>query len=134
MVQTFQAAAHQVLYCNEEINLMFLFMACGYFLFFCVSVHTFLYIFLNSSVVIPYLQPLFILLLVGHYLHAPFYSSVFQSSTFPVSSSDYQSLSTCSFIFFCSSVICIPCLIFLLVIYMFLLILLFIGYYLHVPF
>ena len=61
MVQTFQTATHQVLYCNEEINLMFLFIACSYCLFFGVSVHTFLYL-LCSCVIIHCLQPPFILL------------------------------------------------------------------------
>jgi hypothetical protein len=82
---------------------------------------------------------LFNILFIGYYLHAPFYSSVFQSCTFPVSSSDYQSstyfflvyqLPTYSFLFFCLLVIYILCFFFWLsfIIYMFLCILLFISY------
>jgi len=104
-----------------------------------------LYVFLLISHYIPCLffcllviiyMFLFNILFIGHYLHASFYSSVFQSSAFPVSSSDYQSLSTCSFMFFFLSVIYIPCLFFclLVIIYMFLFNILFIGHCLHASF
>jgi hypothetical protein len=46
MVQTFQAATHEVLYCNEKINLMFLFTVCTYFLLFYVSVYMYKFIFI----------------------------------------------------------------------------------------
>jgi hypothetical protein len=99
MVQTFQTATHQLLYCNEEINLMFLFIAYSYCLFLCVSVHTFLY-FLCSCVIIHCLHPLFILLFNSRCLHVSFYSSF------------NPSLSICSFLFLCLSVIYLPCLFF----------------------
>jgi hypothetical protein len=103
---------------------------------------------------------LFILLLIRHYLYAPFYSFVFQPSTCPVSSSDYQSLlhdslyfsacqsstfhvyssvsltiSTRSFLIFRLSVI-IYMLVFIPLFFSHLQslsLLLFIGHYLHVP-
>jgi hypothetical protein len=133
VVQTFQTATHQVLYCNEEINLMFLFIACSFFIllpisqsihtctfcilllsfivystcsFFCLSV--IIYIPLFVPLFFSHLHSLFLLLIISHYLHVPLY--------------------------FCLSVIYIPCLFCLLVVvYMFLFNILFISY-LHAPF
>jgi len=89
MVQTFQTATHQVLYCNEEINLMFLFIACSFFIllrvspyipvpfvFFCYySLFTCVFILLFHS----HFLHVYILLVIGHYLHAPLCFSAYQS-------------------------------------------------------
>ena len=115
-------------------------------LFLLLIVNHYLYVPLYSSVLsVIYIPCLFFCFLdiiylfifnipsISHYLHARFYSSVFQSSTFPVSSSDYQSLSTRSFIFFLFS---IPCLFFcsLDIIYMLIFNIPFISHYLHARF
>jgi hypothetical protein len=159
MVQTFQATTHQVLYCNEKINLMFLFIACSYF-YCCVyqSMYTCSFLFFWLSVII--YMPLFILF-ISHYLHAPVYSSVYQPLSACPCLYVYQSVCTCPCLFFClSAIICMPlfimfishslhapvysfyqslcscpCLFFCLsvIIYIPLFILLFIRYYLHAP-